>query len=69
MFYIPMRIMRGEKNQDDTVRTQEDWPWTHSKYEFQTKFKPSEIESVVIDPSGRMADVNPGDNEMLFKGK
>ncbi len=70
LHYIPMRIMRGEKSfSQKNVITHEDWPWTHRTYEFMIDVKPSEIESVKIDPSGRMADVDLNNSEQMFRGK
>lgn len=62
LYYIPLRIMRGEKaNESDLERTVlPDWPWTHPTYSFKTE---KEIKSVVIDPSGRMADIERDNNE------
>ncbi|MEL7148633.1 MAG: M1 family peptidase, partial [Bacteroidota bacterium] len=61
MYYIPLRIMRGEKaNESDLSRkVLPDWPWTHPTYSFKTK---KTIQSIEIDPSKRMADVNRDNN-------
>lgn len=64
MHYIPLRIMRGEKefiNNDDVI-VHEDWPWTHSFYNLEIDRKTSDIESISIDPSKRMTDVNIENN-------
>ena len=55
--YIPLRIMRGEKPTDATVMS--DWAWAYPTYTFTAK---KEVQSVAIDPKGRMADVNPSNN-------
>jgi len=71
LHYIPMRLMRGEKAftkvKGRKVMTHEDWPWTHKNYEFHIKTKESEIESIKIDPSLRMADVDVNNNERLYR--
>ncbi|QMU63325.1 MAG: M1 family peptidase [Flavobacteriaceae bacterium] len=56
-FNIPLRMMRGNKPTTATVL--EDWPWAHPTYTFNTH---KEIESVAIDPSKLMADVNQENN-------
>jgi len=60
IFYIPLRIMRGEKpatkGQKRTVLG--DWPWTHPNYTFSIDVNREKIQSVEIDPSIRMADVD-----------
>ncbi|WP_053970814.1 M1 family metallopeptidase [Mangrovimonas sp. ST2L15] len=55
--YIPLRIMRGEKPTDATIMS--DWAWAYPTYTFTAK---KEVQSVAIDPKGRMADVNPSNN-------
>ncbi len=64
LIYIPLRIMRGEKpNESDLTRTQlPDWPWTHPNYSFKLDKPLKSIQSINIDPSGRMADINRKNN-------
>ena len=63
-FYIPLRIMRGEKpatkGQKRTVLG--DWPWTHPNYTFSVDVNREKIQSVEIDPAIRMADVDRSNN-------
>jgi hypothetical protein len=63
-FYIPLEIMRGEKSERLYSKTTllSDWGWTYPEYTFTIDKKSSEIERIVIDPSQRMADINPDDN-------
>ena len=63
--YIPLQIMRGEKpaeNQDILRTIQEDWPWVEPTYRFYTDRAVSEIAEIVIDASGRLADINRSNN-------
>lgn len=62
--YMALRMMRGEKpaETDDPRVVHPDWPWTNPNYQFMVDRPISEIESIVIDPSNRMADVNPDNN-------
>lgn len=63
MHNIPMRIMRGEKAaESENWTTHTDWPWTNDTYELILDAKYSKIESIVIDPSGRMADIDLDNN-------
>ncbi|WP_431132996.1 M1 family metallopeptidase [Psychroserpens mesophilus] len=62
-FYIPLRQMRGEKPTSATLL--EDWAWVFPTYRFKTSKK---IESVQIDPSGLMADVNT-ENNLSYRDK
>lgn len=62
LYYIPLTIMRGEKaheNKNIPRKLLPDWPWTHPAYTFQIDVPKSQIENVVIDEGGYMADVNP----------
>jgi len=62
---IPLDIMRGAKpaeNQSIPYRVVADWPWVNQSYALRLPVEATEIESVVIDPSARMADVNRNNN-------
>jgi len=63
-FYIPMETMRGEKTEDIYSKTTllTDWGWTYTEYSFEIDKNLNEIQRIAIDPSGRMADVNPGND-------
>jgi len=64
LHYIPLRIMRGEKEQEyDGKRIVEgDWPWTYPYYLIKLDTPISEIEYIKLDPSGRVADVDESNN-------
>jgi len=64
MFYIPLRIMRGEKpaTKGEKRTVLGDWPWTHPNYTFSIDVNREKIQSVEIDPSIRMADVDRSNN-------
>ena len=74
LFYIPLGIMRGEKeNETSLPRTVlSDWPWTFPTYRMVIPRPASDIKRIVIDPSLRMADVDrsnniyPDDNPTTF---
>jgi hypothetical protein len=64
-FYIPMRIMRGEKPQEFfgiKQFTQSDWPWVYPEYSFRIPKSLDNILSIEIDPTTRMADVDRSNN-------
>lgn len=62
--YMALRMMRGEKpaETNDPRVVHPDWPWTNPTYEFSIGRPISDIVSVEIDPSKRMADVNRDNN-------
>ncbi|MGB3850703.1 MAG: M1 family metallopeptidase [Tunicatimonas sp.] len=64
LFYIPLRMMRGEKeNEVDLSRTAlADWPWTNPTYRMAIPRSPEDIKRIVIDPSMRLADVDRANN-------
>ena len=67
VYYIPLRIMRGEKPAEDkeTMRlTQEAWPWTYPTYDLQISKPIKEIKRIQIDPTDRLADINQENNIM-----
>ena len=67
IYYIPLRIMRGGKPAEDmeTMRlSQKAWPWTHPTYELQLNKPLKDIKRIQIDPTGRLADINPDNNIM-----
>lgn len=63
--YIPMRIMRGSKG-DDLLQiervNEEAWPWVYPTYNLVIDVKKSDIVEIVIDPSNRLADIDPSNN-------
>lgn len=68
--YIPMYLMFGEKpaEQGQTSRkVYEAWKWTHPAYEISSGRKLTDIVSVEIDPSFRMADIDRRNNKLELK--
>ena len=67
--YIPMYLMLGEKAAEDslprTVHTA--WKWTDPLYTFSFKRKLTDLISVEIDPTQRMADINRRNNKLDIK--
>lgn len=69
IFYIPLRIMRGEKPLENeyerTVLT--DWPWVNPTYTFTIPAAASNISSIAIDPTSRLADIDASNNSFDVK--
>ncbi len=61
---IALRLMRGNKGSDSFIyeNIEEDWPWTHPNYSLMIERPIVDIQSVIIDESQRMADVNLDNN-------
>jgi aminopeptidase N len=69
-FYIPHTMMRWEKPNpysDLKSTTLKDWGWAHPTFTFEIAQPKGAIKSIVIDPSGMMADINREDNTYLHK--
>lgn len=64
-FYIPLRIMHGKKPNEmpEVPRTiKPDWPWVYPTYTLGIQKPADSISKIVIDPTGRMADINRENN-------
>ena len=60
-YYIPVGLLRGEKpaeNGQESRTVLPDWEWTNPTYSFEIDIKKRKIESIQIDPSTRLADLN-----------
>ena len=57
---IPLVIMHGHKRLDDGLEPMlmEPWRWTNPMYELQLPFSRDQVSRVIIDESGRLADIN-----------
>ena len=67
LYYIPLTIMRGQKeNPYNMPWTQlEDWSWANPEYRFLIDLPKESILSVVIDPTFFLADINRENNLYL----
>ncbi len=65
MYYAPLSIMRGEKeNTADVERVVlPDWPWTNPSYEFIIDKSLGEIQSIQLDDTGYLADIDLENNK------
>jgi len=60
LYYIPLRIMRWEKpNMENVV---DDWAWAYPTYDLELPTGNFQIESIEIDPSQKMADIDRENN-------
>ena len=63
LYYVPLRMMRGEKPSEVPREILTDWAWAYPYYEFFIKNPKNKIESIVIDPKNLMADINKENNK------
>jgi len=67
IYYIPLRIMRGAKEVENTEMqriTLEAWPWTNPSYTLKINKPVSQISKIEIDPTERMADIDRSNNTL-----
>jgi hypothetical protein len=70
MHYIPLNLMFGEKQTENANQKREvhaEWRWTHPTYVLEFKRRLTEVTTVEIDPSKRMADVERKNNLLELK--
>jgi hypothetical protein len=72
MYYIPMNETLGNKPVESKTIERNDltaWPWVNPSYVFKINSKPSDIISIEIDASQRMADVERKNNKVILAEK
>jgi hypothetical protein len=65
LYYIPLNETLGSKSVEDQNMERTDlvaWPWVNPSYTLQVGYRTTEIASIEIDPSLRMADVDRKNN-------
>jgi len=73
IYHIPLDIMRGNKDSDSALYSDHqfivlsDWNWVNTKYTFKIKKNKKKIVSVNINPSAKLADINPENNIYIKK--
>ena len=68
--YIPMYLMFGEKPAEEGQENRKvysSWKWTQPRFQISSSRKLTDITSVEIDPSYRMADLDRRNNKLLLK--
>ena len=68
-YQIPLNMTHVWKTKDiyGDFKTLNYWPWTQKEYTFTIPYTKSQISALGIDFSGRLADVNIGDNLVEVK--
>ncbi len=70
LYYIPMNELMGSKPIEDKEVKRidvETWPWVYPTYTLRLEKKTSEIESIEIDPTLRMADIDRKNNKVVIQ--
>lgn len=64
LHYIPISLMRGEKENPYEMEwnVHKDWAWANPEYKLMLSQPKSAIETIVIDPSNLMADIDKTNN-------
>jgi Peptidase family M1 domain len=69
LFYISLNELLGNKPAEDATMKRtvlEAWPWVNPSYTLKISKKISEIESIEVDPTQRMADINRKNNKVVI---
>ncbi len=69
LYYISMNELMGNKPMEFKTMSRielDSWPWVNPTYTLKINRPTSEIESIEIDPSQRMADVNRKNNKIVI---
>lgn len=68
LHYIPLDLMYGDKQAEDTIPriVHSEWKWTHPEYVFRTPRSIKDMKIIEIDPSQRMADINRVNNKLVI---
>ncbi|MEQ1797605.1 MAG: M1 family metallopeptidase [Lacibacter sp.] len=69
LHYVPMYLMFGEKPAENEMQrtVYPAWKWTHPTYVIEFDKRLSELTTVEIDPTFRMADVDRKNNKLELK--
>ncbi|MDA9852227.1 M1 family metallopeptidase [Flavobacteriaceae bacterium] len=64
LHYIPISLMRGEKENTYPISwsVHPDWTWAHLNYSLEIDHPKETIEAIIVDPSNLMADVDKSNN-------
>jgi len=67
LHYIPMNLMYGEKTAENSIKrfVHAEWKWVDPEYSFTISRAVTDIKSIEIDPSQRMADINRVNNKIV----
>ena len=67
--YVPLNLLFGEKPVENTTPriVHEEWKWIHPTYIVEFKRKLTDIKEVEIDPTHRLADIEPRNNVLRLK--
>jgi hypothetical protein len=67
LHYIPMNLMYGAKPTENNIKRiiEPEWKWVDDEYSFSIGKPLTDIKSIEVDPSQRMADVNRVNNKIV----
>lgn len=65
-YYIPLRMMRGEKPTDETTIVLNDWAWAYPTYSLLLNNN-KEVKKITLDPEKKVADINLDNNSLVLE--
>ncbi len=57
LYYIPLRMMRGQKPVAADTKVLADWAWAYPTYNFTVGKEMKRIKTIQLNPTKKMADV------------
>ena len=71
LHYIPISLMRGEKENSYAIKwvQEKDWTWANPNYSFTIDQPKENIEAIILDPSNLMADIDKSNNYYVAEEK
>jgi aminopeptidase N len=63
---IPLNLMYGNKMPETSINTviHDEWMWVNPTYTFEVKHKLTDFKLIEIDPTKRLADIDPANNAL-----
>ena len=68
-YYIPISLMRGNKEVNKNVIILDDWNWTDKYYIVNLNSKITDIDEIVLHSDGRVADILTENNSIKLPEK
>ena len=68
-YYIPIVLMRGEKEIKPNVNLLPDWAWTNTYYSIKLNNLPSDILEIKLHNSGHIADIESLNDVLIIPEK
>ena len=62
-----LSIPHNFNNSNDDIIFLKDWEWVNESYQIDIEIEEKKINKIILDPSGKMADVDKSNNTIEFE--